>query len=166
MNSRRKGKVGEQNWGEVLRASGVRLNDEDIGLEWIGGCLKDNGSGKRYVICWTARPGRRQEYLHRIVAKAGKGEWVDHANGDTLDNRPENLRLCSARENARNRGTQKNNKLGLKGVIWNRQCRKFQARINIGGKVVHLGLFHEPCAAAAAYRAASLFHFGKFHHAH
>lgn len=164
MNSRTKGKLGERDWRDALRASGVRFNDADIGAEWIGGCLKNNGSGKRYVVCWTARPNRRHEYLHRIVAQAGKGDWVDHANGDSLDNRPENLRHCTARENARNRSAQKNNKVGLKGVIWNRQCRKFQARINIGGQVIHLGLFPEARAAAAAYQTASRRHFGEFHH--
>ncbi len=165
MNSRRKGKVGERDWRAVLRASGVRFNDEDIGPEWIGGCLKDNGTDKRYVVCWTARPHRRHEYLHRLVAKARKGDWVDHVSGDTFDNRPENLRLCTARENARNRGIQRNNQAGFKGVIWNRQCRKFQARINVGGRVLHLGLFQEARPAAEAYQAAARQHFGEFHHA-
>ncbi len=165
MNSRNKGKVGERGWLDELRAKGVLVNDGEIGAEWVGGCAKANGSGKCYVVCWTARPNRKHEYLHRIVANAQKCNWVDHINGDTRDNRRENLRRCTARENARNRGAQKNNKVGFKGVIWNRQCRKFQARINTGGKVVHLGLFTEASAAAAAYQAASRRFFGEFHHA-
>ena len=55
--------------------------------------------------------------LHRLILDAPPGKHVDHINGDTLDNRKCNLRLCSIRENLLNRGPNKNNTSGYKGVM-------------------------------------------------
>lgn len=55
--------------------------------------------------------------LHRFLTKAKKGEYVDHINGNTLDNRKENLRIASNSQNLGNRGKQKDNTSGYKGVV-------------------------------------------------
>jgi hypothetical protein len=54
--------------------------------------------------------------MHRVIIGAGDGEEVDHINGNGLDNRKVNLRLCSRAENSRNRRKQKNNTSGFRGV--------------------------------------------------
>lgn len=55
--------------------------------------------------------------LHRYIMDDPKGFTVDHKNGDTLDNRKSNLRLCSQKENVRNKTKlQNNNTSGITGV--------------------------------------------------
>lgn len=119
-----------------------------------------NGCGNFYIIL-TGKRGSR-EYLHRHVMSAGEGQFVDHANRDGLDNRRCNLRFCTKRQNNWNRSIQTNNKSGYKGVIWNKQCQKWQARIVLFGKQKHLGLFINPIDAASAYKAAARKHFKEF----
>ena len=59
---------------------------------------------------------QRTKYLHSLIMGTPKGMHTDHINGDTLNNRKENLRIVTCAENCRNRGKQKNNTSGFKGV--------------------------------------------------
>lgn len=54
--------------------------------------------------------------LHRFIMNPPKGMVVDHINGDTLDNRKSNLRVCTVQQNIFNSKISKNNKTGMKGV--------------------------------------------------
>ena len=48
----------------------------------------------------TVSKGKREKrYMHREIAETPKGEVTDHINGNTLDNRRENLRNCTHKEN-------------------------------------------------------------------
>lgn len=91
--------------------------------------------------------------MHRFILEAPPGVFVDHINGDTLDNRRANLRLCSASENARNqkprRGTSR-----FRGVSFNSRARRWAAVI-CAGRNHFLGLFTEEEEAARAYDAAA-----------
>jgi hypothetical protein len=93
---------------------------------------------------------------------ARSGEQVDHINGDTLDNRIRNLRICSCAENLRNRGITKNNSSGFKGMSWHKECRRWQARIKYLGRDLHIGLFDDLFEAARAYDKKAAEIFGKF----
>jgi len=67
---------------------------------------------------------------------------IDHANRNKADNRRENLRECSVAENAWNQTLRIDNSSGYKGVHFNNEKRKWQARIRTGeGKRTHLGYF-------------------------
>ena len=85
----------------------------------------------------------------------------DHKNNQPLDNRKENLRLCTNQENAFNSSKPRNNTSGAKGVSWNKRDRKYEAYISCG-KRRNLGMFTDLIEAAKAYNAAALELFGEF----
>lgn len=100
-------------------------------------------------------------YLHRLLAP----EWaeVDHADGDGLNNRRSNLRDGTGlSKNKPNRGIQRNNTSGFKGVGWNKAQRKWVANIKVNRKQIYLGTYDTPQAAADAYDQAAVLHFGEY----
>lgn len=84
---------------------------------------------------------------------------VDHINGDTLDNRRENLRIASFKENSRNT-VQVRNRHGYKGV--GKEDKYFIAAINVDGKPIRKGRFKTPEEAAKLYDIMALHFFGDF----
>lgn len=110
----------------------------------------------------TVRKGRGKSvvWMHRVILGARPGQIVDHANGDGCDNRRSNLRLCSHRENMRNRRAARTNKLGLKGVY--QDGSRFRAIIMVDKRQMPAGNFNCPLKAARAYDVAAMRHFGEF----
>jgi HNH endonuclease len=103
-------------------------------------------------------------WAHRLAWFYVTDEWptldIDHINGDRSDNRWTNLRLCTMSENLCNRGAQKNNTTGLKGV--SRMRSKFQASIAFNGDRRHLGTFESATEAHRAYCQEAIKLHGKF----
>lgn len=101
--------------------------------------------------------------MHREMLNAPKGTHVDHINFDTLDNRRENLRVCSVAENIRHRsGPNKNNKTGVRGVCYLTKLNKYMAQIAPNGKMIFLGHFNTVAEASRAYNSAAERYFGEF----
>ena len=109
------------------------------------------------------RRGNAMIYLHRLIMDAPSGEHVDHINGDGLDCRRDNLRLCTNAENRRNQRSNRGHSR-FKGVSLNRgnRRRKWQAAISINDKTISLGSYHSETEAARAYNAAAIWHYGEF----
>lgn len=109
----------------------------------------------------------REYYAHRLAWFWCFGEWppefLDHINGDTLDNRILNLRPASNSQNQGNSSKQINNKTGYKGVSYKKKDKRFQATIRHDGKTVFLGLFTHAEQAHEAYLSAAKRIFGEFH---
>ena len=89
--------------------------------------------------------------LYRLIMNAPKNMQVDHINGDTLDDRKCNLRLCTASQNSQNRSKEKRNTSGFKGVSWDRRNKKWRAMIGHNNKMYYMGLFTDKIDAAKAY---------------
>jgi hypothetical protein len=127
-----------------------------------------NGGSPYVVLRKYDRATRRcrTTALHRHLMGARPGEFVDHANGNTLDNRRSNLRLCTKRQNQQNSRKRrtydgKPTKNRLKGTHPTKQG-KWTARIRHTGKYHYLGTFDTELEAYSAYcSAADLFH-GEF----
>ena len=103
---------------------------------------------------------RKTLRMHRQIMRSVLGreleskEVIDHINHDTLDNRRENLRIVSHRQNLQNqkRKTKKSSK--YPGVSWVCPRQKWRAYINLNGKIKHLGHFTDEREAAKAYERA------------
>lgn len=80
---------------------------------------------------------------------------IDHANTKRDDNRQCNLRAASHVQNTVNRGPQRNNKTGHKGVIFHKSTGKYIAQIGSNKKTHRLGSFETAEAAGAAYAKAA-----------
>jgi hypothetical protein len=96
--------------------------------------------------------------LHSLLAP----EWeiVDHADGNGLNNCRANLRDGSGFRNNANKGRQRNNTSGFKGVT--RNHGRWAANIRISGVTIYLGNFGTPEEAADAYDEAAVHHFGEY----
>jgi hypothetical protein len=101
--------------------------------------------------------------MHRFILGALPGEYIDHINHDTLDNRRSNLRRCLPSENMFNKvstvGVSK-----YKGVVWDKQRGKWLARIGKEYKQYCLGYFVVEEDAARAYNERAKELFGEFAH--
>lgn len=92
----------------------------------------------------------------RLVFALTVGRWpdcMDHINGNTSDDRWENLREVTNAENLRNKKQPKTNKSGVTGVCWYKKTNKWQAYIN-HIKKEHLGFYATIEEAIAVRKAA------------
>lgn len=101
-------------------------------------------------------------YLHRLIMKAPAGTVVDHINGDTLDNRKSNLRLCLHKENIRNQRNHPDKWQKYRGVDFMKVKNKYRARITVDKKEIHLGVFDTAIEASKVYSKAAKYYFGNF----
>jgi hypothetical protein len=119
-------------------------------------------------ICGYVRRSERKNgkvlthSLHRtimgLLPGQGHGRQVDHINRDKLDNRKANLRICTPKQNAGNRGLlRKSNKSGYRGVHYVARSKKYLA--TIGNK--RLGLFATAEEAARVRDRAAIEAYGR-----
>ena len=123
-------------------------------------CLRPTADGRRYAQHRVLKPdGRRTtQGLHAFLTG---WPFVDHINGNGLDNRRENLRPATPLENAANAKRRRDNRSGYKGVSVTTSGR-WIARIQRDRKLTNLGIYPTPEEAAVAYDAAAREVFGEF----
>jgi hypothetical protein len=102
--------------------------------------------------------------MHRVVMglKHFDVSQIDHINHNGLDNRRENLRMCSKHQNNMNRRPNKNRTSRYKGLTLQKTTGKWISRISIDGKYLNLGTYKEETVAALKYDKAALKHYGEY----
>lgn len=98
------------------------------------------------------------QYLHRVIAGDVRGFDVDHINGDTLDNRRENLRVCDRSLNLAN---SKNRAVGISGFRGVTRAKSKSVRWQMACKG-HTATFATPEEAARAYDRVAKQIWGEF----
>lgn len=101
-------------------------------------------------------------YMHRAILCAESHMQVDHINHDTLNNKKENLRLCTSSQNNANHRQQSNNTSGFKGVSWDKRRHKWLAQISVNTKRRNLGRYSNITDAILAYDTAAVDANGEF----
>jgi hypothetical protein len=116
---------------------------DDADYEWLNKYKWYSGA-RGYVISSTTADGKKGVmYMHREIMKTPRDMQTDHINGNKLDNRRSNLRICTSAQNRANKGKQSNNTAGYKGICWSKAAKKWQAQITVNKKTIYLGLFVE-----------------------
>jgi len=87
--------------------------------------------------------------LENIIGKSGADDCIDHMNGIPLDNRIENLKITTQQGNHQNRTR-------AKGYSWDKNAKKWKAKICVNYKQIHLGLYDTEEDAQQAYLNAKL----------
>lgn len=100
--------------------------------------------------------------MHRYILNESKPEIIiDHINRNKLDNRKENLRRCTVKQNSRNTSVSKNNTTGYLGISLTAQG-KFRARIMVDGKEIRLGNYDNIEEAIKARKQGEKIYFGEY----
>lgn len=133
----------------------IAIVDDDMAhlLKWKF-FLSDFGYARRTVCLGNGK--RISVFLHHLVAGFPINKFqIDHINGDRLDNRRNNLRIVTRRQNQANRREHRGEKLkNSKFVGVTKAKNKWAARIKINGRNISLGSFELEKTAGKAYLKA------------
>lgn len=136
------------------------VDDEDFEYlnQWKWYAQRDptiNGSyaaRQEYMGSINGKQKKKLILMHRLIMNCPPRMYIDHINHDRLDNRKENLRIVSNRQNQQN--SRRTGVSKYRGVSWSKWRNKWVAAIQIDGKQKHLGSFDDEKEAAKAYEKA------------
>jgi hypothetical protein len=185
-------KTGADRWVEPLPSLDYLREcfelDEAVVLRWRVRPLAhfQNGRGKQWNARWGGKAagcldgdyftvgitldGELFRFMRsRLVFALAHGQdpwplFVDHINHNKADDRPENLRLATNRQNVANQaGARRDNRLGVRGVTWSNRLGKYVVQVGPDdGGSRHVGVFPTLEAASEAADMARLKAFGEY----
>ncbi|BAO04697.1 putative HNH endonuclease family protein [Ralstonia phage RSK1] len=154
---------------EVYKALAKCVRYEDGKLYWNesrGSAMKGKEAGSVHTQGYVRIPHHRKYVAaHRLIFFMHFGFLpctVDHIDGNRSNNKIENLREATIRQNGMNRRLSRTNKTGLTGIYWHAQLQKWTASIRIDKKLKHLGVFDTVFDAACARLSAEKEQYGQF----
>lgn len=128
-----------------------------------------NWQGSEDKNTWYAKRAAKQANgrattvsMHREILSVARGVYVDHIDGDGLNNQRHNLRQCTAQQNQFNARTRTDNASGYKNVYWHKREGRWCTHITINGKLRHIGSFLTIKEAVNAYNEMASKHYGEF----
>lgn len=138
---------------ELTKDKYALVDDEDFEylsrFKWYFG-------GRRYAVR-TINHSQKQ-YMHRLIMNAPKGMEIDHINGNELDNRKDNLRIVTIRQNQLNAKNHKDSISGYKGVYLRRKDNKWVVYI----EKKFMGAFLDKAEAALTYNNSARKLYGEY----
>lgn len=115
-------------------------------------CIKKDGYKSGSILGNTY-------FSHRVIWAMVNDEWpvdqIDHEDHNKLNNRINNFRVATNKDNGQNRSLSKNNTSGFTGVQWIKRSGKWDARITVDGAQKFLGSFVKKQDAITARQAAN-----------
>ena len=150
---------------------------KEIPLTSGGVALVDDEDFERVIAegSWYAAESLNTSYARRVYHLGGSSyttramhnlitglSYVDHVNGNGLDNRRSNLRPATASQNQANQRKRRDNTSGFRGVQWHPPGCKWRAVIRVKGRLHSLGYYDIREEAARAYDVAALEFFGEY----
>lgn len=132
LTKNRYAKVDDEDYQDLIKHSWQAL--------WVKNCPRIYAVRRR--LFWED-PDRSNVMMHRQILGLSMFDKVDvdHINGDGLDNRRCNLRVCSRSENNTHSRMSKNNTSGFIGISFNKQYGKWEAHVCVNYKKICLGYF-------------------------
>jgi hypothetical protein len=116
--------------------------------------VKFSGVNRQQAYIKTSfRVNGKQRYIsiHRMIMNPKIDQEVDHINGNGLDNRRENLRVCTTAENVRNSSKRKDSTHQYKGTVFVKNRNRWRSRIQVNGKRYWSGYFKTEIEAAKRF---------------
>jgi len=137
---------------QLTKGYAAIIDDDDYDkvkkYKWHVGVIKKNVYAQH---CYRdGKTVRKLPMQYVILGKAPKGMIIDHVNGNGLDNRKDNLRFVTHRQNTSN--LHMNKKSPHPGVSWNSKENRWVVKPLINGKIKRLGTFSSEIDAAKRYR--------------
>ncbi len=127
----------------VLEIAGGQVLVDKTDLLLLGS-YKWHVSDTGYAVWRGIKDGVKQTVrMHRLLMDAPKDMVIDHLNGNPLDNRKANLRICTQSDNQRNRK-------GDKGYVWDKSKQKWLVRY----RGTFYGRYNTEVEAIKAYKMA------------
>lgn len=128
----------------------------------LAGSAIPTHNGKWY---WSVQIGGRKYKRSHLVFLLEHGRWpanqIDHRDGNSLNDRPDNLREATVTQNAWNhkgRAKKSDTPMGVRRL----PSGRYIARISVNKRQIALGVFDHEQQARAAYQSARVHHFGEF----
>lgn len=143
---------------QIALTQGMVALVDDADFEWLN---QWKWFAAKSGHCFYARrkENGRLIQMHRVIAGCAPDLEIDHLNHNGLDNRRENLRVCTRSLNMANRRGFKS-RFGYRGVLQTPFQKTFGAQIRVNRRLIYLGSFRTVEEAARAYDAAATIHFG------